>query len=617
VVDTKAEYGTSYSYMVRAVALDANGKTDPDSYSAYSEKLTITAVKPVEYAAEIDGVKYLTLADAIAEVEDGETIVILKTIVEDPIVVSKTICFFIDGDVQDPKATIVPGAGYKVHMSGSPNDEDLFVCDFEPKKLAAPEVFHFLTDDGLPQLQWLEVKDADYYYVYRTAEDGLYYYLTRTAGLEVVDTTAEYGKEYGYMVRAVGLDENGQLDRETYSDYSAKVFITAVEPEVEPLDAPDASIELNEEGLPVISWAEVEGTDYYYVFRNAGDGYYYYLTRTTALSVTDNKAELGTEYGYMVRAVALDEDGNPDPDSYSAYSEKLFITTVEPEVEPLDAPDASIELDEDGLPVISWDEVEGAAYYYVYRNAGDGYYYYLKRTTGLSVTDTTAEYGKEYGYMVRATGLDADGNLDPRTYSDYSEKLFITADENPNWPLEAPDVTLDTENSTGLPVISWDEVDGADRYYVYRSDSKNGNYYYVGYATDDDLVDTEAEVGSTYWYIVRAVALDANGKTDPDSYSDYSTKQSIVCVCARPDVTIKLNGEGNPRLIWDEVDGAERYYIYRSTSKWSGYSYWTWTGQTSIVNVTNDTYYYQVLACDRDGDEITYSAPSTPVCLDD
>ena len=87
------------------------------------------------YGAQIDDVKYETLAAAVAAVQEGETIVLLKDITETGIAVSKTIFFFINsnGYGYNANTAIVAGPGYTCTKSGSPMDPYLAVFDFEPE----------------------------------------------------------------------------------------------------------------------------------------------------------------------------------------------------------------------------------------------------------------------------------------------------------------------------------------------------------------------------------------------------------------------------------------------------------------------------------------------------
>ena len=145
--------------------------------------------------------------------------------------------------------------------------------------------------------------------------------------------------------------------------------------------------------------------------------------------------------------------------------------------------------------------------------------------------------------------------------------------------------------SSGKIKISWGEVNKADKYYVYRASSKSGDYSKIGSTTSTSYTDKTAKVGKTYYYKVKAVAADG-------TKSAYSAIVSLTCDCARPDVSIKLSS-GHPKLSWDMVTGAEKYYVYRATSKSGDYSKIGSTTSTSYTDKkakAGKTYYYKVKA---------------------
>ena len=234
-----------------------------------------------------------------------------------------------------------------------------------------------------------------------------------------------------------------------------------------------------------------------------------------------------------------------------------------------------------GKPYIYWSAVDGANRYYVYRSTTkDGTYSFLGSTANLNYTDSKANAGTTYYYKVKA--LAANG-----TDSSLSAAVAITC------RCARPVVTPDYLTSTGKPYIYWSAVDGASQYEVYRSGSSNGTYEYVGTTTATNYTDNKANAGYTYYYKVKALAADG---TD----SSLSAAVAITCRCARPVVkTDYWASTGKPYIKWDAVDGAGKYYIYRSGTKNGTY---TLLGTTTATNYTDSkanagyTYYYKVQA---------------------
>ncbi len=123
-----------------------------------------------------------------------------------------------------------------------------------------------------------------------------------------------------------------------------------------------------------------------------------------------------------------------------------------------------------------------------------------------------------------------------------------------------PSVTGGNDPETGKPRFTWNPVDGAAKYEVYRSGTKNGTYSLYCTTTGTSYTNTSASAGSTYYYKVRAIGYDGRA-------GSYSAIKERTCDCARPVVTAGNNAtSGKVTLKWSAVTGAKSYAIYRSTS---------------------------------------------------
>ena len=164
------------------------------------------------------------------------------------------------------------------------------------------------------------------------------------------------------------------------------------------------------------------------------------------------------------------------------------------------------------------------------------------------------------------------------------------ADPNYNPAPAAPALKITT--SAGKPKIYWNAVDGAAKYWVYRStDGKNFRYY--DSTTKTSYTNNSTSIGTTYYYKVKAVAV-----VDGKNYaSDYSVAKGILCKPAAPTVSINRSN-GKPKLSWKAVSGATKYWIYRSTDG-VNFKYWDSTTKTSYTNsgaASGTKYYYRVKA---------------------
>ncbi len=196
------------------------------------------------------------------------------------------------------------------------------------------------------------------------------------------------------------------------------------------------------------------------------------------------------------------------------------------------------------------------------------------------VVDESLELQAErgFGHVFYYTGNELLGwYADGSSYAALSDASYVAA----------PVIKITT--SAGKPLISWGKVDGAVKYNIYRS-TDGKTYKYLSYTTKLSCTNTKATVGTKYYYMVTAV--NANGVE-----SDYSNAKSILCRPVAPTITM-TRVSGKPKLSWNAVTGADKYYIYRSTDG-KNYSYVTYTTKTSYTNTNvkvGTKYYYKVKA---------------------
>ncbi len=189
-----------------------------------------------------------------------------------------------------------------------------------------------------------------------------------------------------------------------------------------------------------------------------------------------------------------------------------------------------------------------------------------------------AECGEEYGEL-------AEHRINEYNYCTVCGQHFDGC--------EAPNVKISTNPNSGKVVLTWDAVEGAENYQVYRATSKDGEYTKYFTTANTTYTNTSAVAGYTYYYKVRAMGAD--GTT-----GDFSKICYITCDCARPVVTAGNNStNGKITLTWNAVDGAKEYRVLRATSKDGQYSTIGTTTATSVSitgTTVGATYYYKVQA---------------------
>ena len=455
------------------------------------------------------------------------------------------------GDSYTDSSTDAVGHNYKAGICT--------ICGaLDPERRPASPQIMITTESGRPKISWNAVNGADKYWVYRSVDGETFDYYARTDKPSFTDGSTSIGTTYYYAVKAVAVLGG----RDVSSGRS-----TAQSIQCRPA-APSVSI-YRASGKPQLKWNAVSGAAKYWVYRSTDGVNFKYYDSTAKTSYTNTGALLGTKYHYRVKAVAVVNGKNVA--SADSGTKSLFTTP--------EAPGVSI-YRVNGKPQLKWSAVTGAEKYWIYRSTDGVNFKYYDSTTGTSYTNCIAASGTEYYYKVKAAAV-VNGKDVASDFSN-TKSLFTTP--------AAPSVSITT--SKGKPKLTWKAVKGADKYYIYRStDGKNFKYYnetdeagYTNYSTN---------IGTTYYYKVRAVkTIDGN-----DHKSDFSAVRSIQCRPAAVNLSISRS-YGKPKLTWDAVADADKYWIYRSTDG-KNFKYYDTTTKTSYINsgaAFNTIYCYKVKA---------------------
>lgn len=252
-------------------------------------------------------------------------------------------------------------------------------------------------------------------------------------------------------------------------------------------------------GKPKISWNKVTGAAKYEVYRaTSKNGTYSRISTTTSTSLTNTSAVAGKLYYYKVKSV--NSNG-----SKSGFSNVVSRTCDLARPTGVKATNKA----SSGKIKITWKAVEGAQKYEVYRSTSkSGTYSKLATVTGTSFTNTGAAAGKLYYYKVKAIHSNTSAN------SAFSSYVSRTCD------LPRPDVTI-ARNSNGKPKLTWPAINGAVKYEIYRSTSKDGTYSKLTAVTGTSYINKKAASGKTYYYKVKAIHNKSNAN------SAFSTVDSI------------------------------------------------------------------------------------------
>jgi len=187
------------------------------------------------------------------------------------------------------------------------------------------------------------------------------------------------------------------------------------------------------------------------------------------------------------------------------------------------------------------------------------------------------------------------------------------------------DITGDVPSDTWVPVqvsatdgiyhdrvlISWDALNGAFAYMVYRSSSPDGTYEQLSdRVTDLYFDDYEVETGTHYFYSVTAFNID-----DMESHLSQYSDGFASSPTAPPAPAHVLSSDGSyydeVSVAWDVSDGATYYRAYRAGAPLGPFI--QHGGDLSVTayedySVQPGQYFYKIAAFNSDGEESAHSA---------
>ena len=440
------------------------------------------------------------------------------------------------------------------------------ICGTKKEGPAAPVVVLEPSTSNRYYLKWESVEGANQYLVYRSADGSKYSLWGWTNSYRTSYSLSESDAGTLYYYKVVAEDQYGAKSK---ASNVITFLYRLAKPQVK-LSSVAAT------GNIKISWNKVPGAVKYMVYRSlSGEaGTWSRISTTTKTTVTNaKKMTPGTEYFYKVIAIAKDTQAN------SEYSEtrSAVCKLAQPVVK------TAYDEEKNGIQ-ISWEPIEGAVRYKVYRSVSGktGTWSRISTTTKTTVTNVkNISKNQKYYYKVIALAENTAAN------SAYSEAAVYMV------KLAKPVVKLTNIESSGKIKVSWSAVEDAVSYQVYRAVGKNSDYSLLITTKNTSINNTSTTAGEVYYYKVVAVA------EDPAANSDFSAVKYRTCDLPRPTVTAGVNTKGQPRLTWKAVDGAVSYKVYRADTKDGSYKLMKTATSTSYVNTsisTYETYYYKVVA---------------------
>lgn len=236
-------------------------------------------------------------------------------------------------------------------------------------------------------VSWNTVASAKKYRIYRKTGKEKWKEMAEAASNATgwQDKDVVYGTTYTYAV-SVYCEHNGVGVWSDYDEKGLSITSTLAAPTLKEAYAmADGSI--------LVSWEEVTDANQYYVYRKTGEDSWERIARVTDTQYRDENADIGTEYIYTVRAYHKDTKqlGNYDGTGVSAVSRES-------------APKLISTNSMEGSITFTWQAMDEAAKYAVYRREQDGEWYLLAEVNASTSSwkDTKIQARKTYYYTVRA-----------------------------------------------------------------------------------------------------------------------------------------------------------------------------------------------------------------------
>lgn len=423
-----------------------------------------------------------------------------------------------------------------------------------PSKVNSPETL----EDNKIKVSWTEVKGAEKYRVYRKTADAKKYTRLATVGndvLEYIDKSSKKdGETYIYAVKAVNGTSAGVL--------SNKREIT--------LFGVQKPVAYGAGQVVKVEWEAIENATGYKLFKKNSEGAWNLLySGAEPIQYIDSEVSTGNKYNY---SLVVEKDGQ-----YSSFDTKgvTAYCLAEPKI-------TSIKASVDNSVYLKWNEIEGATKYNIYRESPFEDYVLVGTTTKTSFYDTTEKDSNYfYTYYVEAANEYGEG------ISGNNMRMYLY--------MKAPELVSVKWNDGN--VVKWKRVAGATSYKIYRR-TPSGDYKEIAEVTDVlSYKDKTAKKSSKYYYTVTAM----NGKYE----GSYENGLGVNCLNAPEIESVELNSKKQVVVKWNEVSGADGYYVYRKATidgKWES------LGKTASLKFTDKTtrekdvdYYYTVRAYNSSG----------------
>ncbi|UYP47614.1 hypothetical protein NEF87_003899 [Candidatus Lokiarchaeum ossiferum] len=312
--------------------------------------------------------------------------------------------------------TAVNGAGESILS------ESKIVTFLSPNAPILSKIFPNPSTSSVILLNWTQVNGAESYNLYR--HTGPITSINSSIFLKTVLTNMTEDQlpsngEYFYAVTA----HNSAGESPVSKNVSIQYF-TLDPPVLSNLDP------LNYNNEIILNWTDIEGVDYYNVYRHIFPittlNSSIFLSTSVISAYTDSLKEFG-QYYYVITTVNSLGESTPSNMIYINFTPLIPPVISEPT---LDFNNIR------GVVYLEWSTVEGADFYNIYRHnsyiSSINSSIFLQKTENINFTDTLDSYGKYY-YVITAINSNGESLESNVIMVEYSENSTIS--ETPTVPV--------------------------------------------------------------------------------------------------------------------------------------------------------------------------------------
>lgn len=355
-----------------------------------------------------------------------------------------------------------------------------------------------------------------------------------------------------------------------------------------------------------ISWS-CPGSDVRFIVETSDQisgGYYPYSKYPqSSASITLNKLSSGKARYVRITPVRYKLEGLGKYTQVKGTTSQPFRVVTAPDTVPEKITHTKSSTD---TISVKWTAVPGADVYEVVYSQNGTANEVTKETAGTSVTLKKLSKDSRYTIQVRAGMKYADGT--GRAWGSYNTKYDVPVKST---KVEGVKVSGYYQNLSKISITNKAKAcaDGYQYqlYTAYKGQNKETQVKSISVNQNNpdssNQVSTSMKVSALNkhnFYKVRVRAYSLNSKNE----KIYGGWSSWKYVSPQPDITKKQKVKKGIKIKWDKLNGADRYVVYVSTKKNSGYKKFQTTGKNSTTITkygknklkSGKTYYFYVVA---------------------